>query len=82
MFFLVTGSYGSISHEACSLAGTLNLGKLICIYDDNGFQLMKLTNGLMKMFAQDSSHMDGMSLRMWMAMMRMPFQSNLRSKSI
>ena len=25
-----------ISHEACSLAGTWNLGKLICIYDDNG----------------------------------------------
>ena len=28
-----------ISHEACSLAGTWNLGKLICIYDDNGISI-------------------------------------------
>ncbi len=24
-----------ITHEACSLAGTLKLGKLIAVYDDN-----------------------------------------------
>ncbi len=34
-----------VSHEACSLAGTLGLGKLVALYDDNGISIDGDTSG-------------------------------------
>ncbi len=41
-----------ISHEACSLAGTLGLGKLIAFYDDNGISIDGKVHGW---FADDTA---------------------------
>jgi len=45
-----------ISHEAASLAGTLGLGKLICVYDDNGISIDGAVKGWM---ADDTPKHDG-----------------------
>ncbi|MBQ8708074.1 MAG: transketolase [Succinivibrionaceae bacterium] len=41
-----------VSHEACSLAGTLKLGKLIAFWDDNGISIDGSTSGW---FSEDTA---------------------------
>ncbi|HMD53372.1 MAG TPA: transketolase, partial [Phycisphaerae bacterium] len=42
-----------ISHEACALAGTLGLGKLIAIYDDNGISIDSEKGNIKSWFTDD-----------------------------
>ena len=40
-----------VSHEVCSLAGTMGLGKLIVFYDDNG---ISIDGDVQEWFADDT----------------------------
>src|ERR1700694_375484 len=42
-----------ISHEVCSLAGTLGLGKLIAFYDDNGISIDSDKGSIRSWFSDD-----------------------------
>ncbi len=42
-----------ISHESCALAGTLGLGKLIAVYDDNGISIDSEKGGIKQWYTDD-----------------------------
>ncbi len=44
-----------VSHEACALAGTLGLGKLIALYDDNGISIDSEKGTIEQWFTDDTA---------------------------
>lgn len=51
-----------ISHEVCSLAGTLKLGKLVAFYDDNGISIDGHVEGW---FTDDTAKRLKLTAGMW-----------------